>query len=264
MSAQNTPLQNSLSPASSSSPLKLASINIEAHRHLTERVLPFLLYEKPDVINLQEVFEVDVPLIKETLGMEGQYVALANVTETSIHTKHALGNWGLLQLSRLPMIEYDHAYYMGGPEKVPIFLENEPNSMNRAVQWLEVMHNGQRYRIANTHFIWSTHGDSTPLQLEKLDEMLRILEQFKDLIITGDFNAPRGKETFSRLAARYHDNIPPQVTTSIDGQFHKAGQLELMVDGFFSTPQYQVSEVRVEAGISDHKALVGTVLKINA
>lgn len=247
----------------SSRPLKLASINIEAHSHLEERVLPFLLKEQPDVVNLQEVFEADVPLIKETLGMEGHYVPLANVTETSIHVKHALGNWGLLQLSRLTIKEQGFDFYQKAA-RIPIFMENnEPNAMDRAVQWLKVEHQGQVYTIANTHFIWSTGGESTPLQLERLQQLFAILDRFPDLVITGDFNAPRGKETFARLAARYRDNIPPEVTTSIDGQFHKAGQLELMVDGFFSTPEYQVTDVRVEAGVSDHKALVGNVLRIS-
>lgn len=248
---------------SSIRPLKLASINIEAHMHVEERVIPFLLKEQPDVVNLQEVFEVDVPVIKAALGMEGTYLPMANVTETSIHIKHALGSWGLLQLSRLPIKEQGHGYYQGNAETLPIFLENNnPNSMNRIVQWQKVEHQGQIYTIVHTHFIWSTQGESTPLQLERLDQMFEILDQFPDLIITGDFNAPRGKETFARLAARYRDNIPLEVTTSIDGQFHKAGQLELMVDGFFSTPEYQVTDVRVEAGVSDHKALVGNVLRL--
>lgn len=243
--------------------MKLVSLNIESHRHLEERVLPFLLAEKPDVVCLQEVFEVDVPRIKTALGMDGHYLPMANVTETNRHIQHAYGKWGLLQLSRLSITATSHAYYQGGPERLPIFFENnDSNSMNRVVLQMEVKADDQVFRIATTHFIWSTNGDSTPLQLEKLEKLLKILAPQPDLILCGDFNAPRGRETFARLAARYHDNIPPEILTSIDGDFHKAGQLMLMVDGLFTTPEYQVSDVRVVGGVSDHKAIVGEIKKV--
>ncbi len=242
--------------------MKLVSLNIEGHRHLEERVLPFIQHEQPDVVCLQEVFEADVPRIKSALGMEGHFVPVAQVDQTSIHMSHALGAWGLLQLSRLPIQHQSHAYYMGGPGELPSFMaDGNPNGMNRVVLWVEIPVAGQIYRIATTHFIWSTKGNSTPLQLEKLEALFKILADLPDLIICGDFNAPRGKETFARLAAKYHDNIPPEVKTSLDGQFHKAGQLQLMVDGLFSTPEYQVSQVRVEGGVSDHKAIVALVEK---
>ena len=69
------------------------------------------------------------------------------------------------------------------------------------------------------------------------------------------------KRRLRRLAGRLRDNIPPPVTTSIDGPLHRAGDLGLMVDGMFTTQGYEAREVRVVDGVSDHCALVATVAR---
>lgn len=237
--------------------MKLVSINIEGHRHLHERVLPFLEQEQPDVVCLQEVFEVDVPVIAEALGMQSFFQPMVNVTEPTIHVRHALGVLGVAQFTKLLVREQQAAYYVDLKlGRLPIFFENgNPNSMNRVLVWQTVEKDGQLFTIATTHFTWSTRGESTLEQLRDLGALQRILDTIPEFVVCGDFNAPRGNETFARLAERYTDNIPPEVTTSIDGEFHKAGQLELMVDGLFSTPEYVLSQVQVLGGVSDHKAI---------
>jgi hypothetical protein len=81
------------------------------------------------------------------------------------------------------------------------------------------------------------------------------------LVLTGDFNTPRGYELFDALAAKYHDNIPTGTPTTIDGTLHKAGPIPFVVDGFFSSPSYTVSEVVLYDHESDHLAVTGTVAK---
>lgn len=242
--------------------VKVITANIEGHRHFEERLLPFVLTEKPEFISFQEVFEVDVPVLKQKLGMEGQYLPLANITETSIHMSHALGSWGIAQLSSLPIVDSGFEYYQGNREYVPDFRpDSDPNSMNRALSWMTVEKEGQEYTFVTTHFIWTPNGDPTELQHQKLADIWRILEPLKSYVLMGDFNAPRGRAIFTEMASKLKDNVPPEVTTSIDGSLHKAGNLELMVDGMFSTPDYILSHVRVESGVSDHKVIVAEVSK---
>ena len=57
------------------------------------------------------------------------------------------------------------------------------------------------------------------------------------------------------MSDRFKDNIPLRYTTSIDPNLHRAGALELMVDGLFSTPGYVVSDVALHSGVSDHCAI---------
>lgn len=255
--------------------MKLISLNIEGHFHLAERTIPFLLAEQPDVVCLQEVFAVDVPHLKHTLGMDGLFVPIATVDQVSIHQKHALGEWGVAIFSRIPGTTFDAATYVTKPGKpvLPIFFDqDDPNSMNRVAVWATVpaedeaaedeAETNMPYTIATTHFTWSPKGSYTEEQATTLQDLLAVTQKLPPHILCGDFNSPRvvgENNAFTQLAKIYTDNIPPEVTTSLDGQWHKAGQLELMVDGLFSSPEYLVENVKVVGGVSDHKALVADV-----
>jgi endonuclease/exonuclease/phosphatase family metal-dependent hydrolase len=246
-------------------PLKLISVNIEGHRHL-ERLLPFFKTEQPDIICLQEVFEVDLLQLEAELGMRSSFAPMANVTSTSVHQSHALGSWGIAQLTALPAKEQQAEYYFGSPATLPVFFQNnDPNSMNRAVLWSTVEKDGASFTIGTTHFTWSPQGQHTEEQARDATKLLQILSRRPELILCGDLNSPRAGEPhnlFNTLAKQYTDNIPPEVTTSIDGQYHKAGQLIMMVDSLFSSDAYRVSQVRVVDGLSDHKGIVGIIERV--
>lgn len=243
--------------------MKIITVNIEGHRHFEERLLPFLQKEQADFISLQEVFEVDMPILAEKLGMTGHFYPLADITETSIHQRHALGRWGIAQLSKVPIISGGFEYYQGSEAVVPAFTgASDPNSINRALMWTSVGSPDELFTFATTHFIWTPDGNPTPLQAENLAKLWKILDKLPPYIVMGDFNAPRGRSTFDELASRLKDNVPPEIETSIDGSLHKAGKIMQMVDGMFSTPAYQVEQVRVVDGVSDHKAIVAEVKRV--
>lgn len=239
---------------------KLISLNIEGHKHLEQRVLPFLLQEQPDVVCLQETFQADVPALQAALGMEGTFVPMANVTQASIHMSHALGAWGIWQASRIEPVATGQAWYDGDPEaELPVFFHNHnPNSVNRVVVWLTLP---DMTTVATTHFTWSPRGEATAEQQQHLDKLLAIARQLPPHVLCGDFNAPRSGAIFTRLTQTYQDNIPASVDTTIDNQLHKSpDEIKLVVDGLFSQPSYQVENVRVSCGVSDHCAVVAQIL----
>lgn len=243
------------------SPLKLVSLNIEGHRHLEERVIPFLQAEQPDVISLQEVFLSDVSRLVKALDMDSFYVPMAEIATQTVHHE-PLGRWGVAQFTRLPVISHGFAYYQGDLQHLPTFHPDEPNSMNRVVSWVEVQQGDQRFTCATTHFTWSTAGEATEEQRQSLVALEQVLDRYlPEVVLSGDFNAPRGRATFDRLAERYRDNIPPQYQTSIDPDLHKAGALQLMVDGLFTSPQFQVREARLQTGLSDHQGIVASITR---
>ena len=82
-----------------------------------------------------------------------------------------------------------------------------------------------------------------------------------EFVLCGDFNAPRGGEMFAELSSRYTDNVPASYLSSLDPKLHRAGNLERMVDGIFTTPTYLVSDVEMYSGISDHCAFTATLQK---
>lgn len=242
--------------------IKLISLNIEGNKHLENLVLPFLIAEKPEVVTLQEVFLSDVPKIEEALGMSGIFIPMADVNYENEHLP-ARGLWGILHLTNLKVVEASYQYYYGVEEEIPKFFANQdPNSMNRVLVWQVVEKDGQFYRFVTTHFTWSKDGQTIDLQKQTYHSMNEILKTFPDVVLTGDFNAPRGREIFTNLASIYTDNIPPAVTTTIDNNLHKAkANIQFVVDGCFTSQEYSATDVRVVAGVSDHMAVVAQINK---
>ncbi len=239
--------------------IKLVSINIERDLHL-DRVVPFVIAEKPDVLCLQEVREPDVQIFAKLFS--DTYVFAPAIKHRSDGFKAVIGQ---AVFSKLPIATQNIHYYVGDPAVIP--REELPDTCgNHAVVVVEVGEE-EAFRIAATHFVWSERGQATDLQRISMRKLLEILQPFGELVLCGDFNAPRGGEIFSMLLETYHDNVPPQYATSLDLDLHRAGKdrphelADKMVDGMFSTPGYRVSHVRMVPGVSDHCALVATVQK---
>jgi hypothetical protein len=267
--------------------MKLISLNIEAHKHLEERVIPFFKAEQPDVVCLQELFYIDIHRIELETGLKlVHFVPVADVSEANNHVPDALGWWGNAQLINpvtvsaepLPMVYYKgqsdivitdasasqedvRAKWPG--QTVPTFLGDKgPNAANRVVLHMNVTTpTAKTYHVMTTHFTWSPGGSSTPEQQEHATTLLSAFTtKTTNTILCGDFNAPRGRETFQMFTSRWKDNIPQNYTTSLDQNLHKGGKLELMVDGLFSDPEVQFSSVRLQDGVSDHMAIVAEVV----
>jgi len=244
-------------------PIKLVSLNIEGKRHLNRTILPFLQKEKPDVITLQEVFEQDRHRIERTLGMKGIFVPLGRLSYTKQNHQNKTKLWGLLTLSKLPIRQSGYEYYYGNPSLMPDFYPGlDPNIICRAILWIQVTHQKNIITFVNTHFIWSYNGEVSDLQKNTLISLFRCLNRFSNCILSGDFNSPRGKEIFSALSGKYKDNIPHNVTTTIDNAIHRSvDTIQYVVDGIFSSPIYSVTDVAILNGISDHIAMVCMVNK---
>lgn len=254
--------------------MKLISLNIEGHRHLHQRVLPFLVDQQPDVVCLQEVFGVDLPHLKHALQMDGIFVPMCDVNEVSIHQSEALGELGLAVLSKDPEASFDFEYYVKKPvemgKNLPIFFDNQdPNSMHRALAWVTLQDqdgedNPRQMTIATTHFTWSPKGSFTEEQAKDLVALLELTAKLPTHVLCGDFNSPRladERNVFAQLAELYTDNIPLEYKTSLDADWHKAGKIELMVDGMFSSLVAQsIQNCTLVAGVSDHKAIMAEVI----
>ncbi len=234
--------------------LSLITVNIEAHKHL-DLVIPFLQQHNPDVICLQEVFKADIPAFEKALNKEAIFVPLCQITKENRYHLAPMGEWGIAILTALPVSETNTLYYyvQGSKEVVPEFRDGVPNSQHRLCVVAKVDKNGEEFTVINTHFTWTGDGQANDEQRRDVVELLTQLKQINEFVLCGDFNAPRGREIFDQIATRYVDNIPKDVTTTIDGQFHYAGNLHIVVDGMFSTPQYEFQSVEVLSGVSDHK-----------
>lgn len=244
--------------------LRLASCNIERSKHLP-LVQSFLEAERPDVFCVQELLEPDCQAIASYMGaMWHSFVPMSRVQEEVPGALYGVGIF-----SKLPVAASGTAYYLRGVADIPEHpIEKEyhlkANHEHRVVLWADITDHGETFRIGTTHFTWSYKGAPSDLQRQTAAKLFAEMEPLGELILVGDFNAPRiynGEpgEIFSMFATQYKDNIPQEYGTSIDGSLHRAGQLPFMVDGLFSTPGYVVSDVTLHAGVSDHCAVTGMV-----
>lgn len=238
--------------------IRILSLNIEGDNHL-DRVQKLLFEKQPDVFCVQEIFKTDIPIFQKLLKVKGVFYPVSRIEEPTTVRLNPKGEWGIALFSRLPTQSIHLHTYVGNLNHIPLYNNDDPNDCNRLVIVAELSINGKTLYVATTHFTWSDKGMDTPLQHENLDVLLRQLKPYRPLILCGDFNAPRGKTVFARLATEYKDNIPANFTTSLDPVLHRVKKLELMVDGFFSSPDLPVENVVIIPDVSDHQAVYGEV-----
>lgn len=240
-------------------PIKHININIQGEKHL-DKVFPFLEKEQPDTVAIQEILERDVPKFKQRLGYHAFYVRFCDNSSRFIlnNASEQLAPSGVAILSKHPFLFTNNERY-ANEDKDNERLNKGTVLMHRDLLSVGVMVRGERYVFATTHFTWVPDGKSSEHQKHHLRKMMRVLENVGPCVFTGDFNAVRGLEIFDELARFMKDNIPSNVTTTLDQHLHRVPGLQLVVDGFFSKLPYIVSNVRVVDGISDHCAIIGTI-----
>ncbi|NDB60036.1 hypothetical protein EB001_16540 [bacterium] len=238
--------------------MKLVSINIELNKHY-KTVFDFLKQENPDVICLQELLEDDFENFKKVLDKQGIFKPHSRVGE-DLHLQDIKEKKGGVAIFAKDIIDSGSIYYEGNEENLlktySEYVTGE-NNKNSVLVWIDTMDKeGRSCRFITTHVPVTKGGESTPYQLEVTDNLLKELDSLGEFVLCGDMNAPRGKETFSRIAKKYKDNIPEEYKTSLDQNLHRVKNLQLMVDGLFTTTKYQASNVKLIDGVSDHMAIV--------
>lgn len=233
--------------------ISLLSLNIEGDKHI-ERIVNYFQKNKFDVVCFQEVFQSDLPVFEEILGMKSYFTPTMNVScENPFLAKK--GIWGLALFTKEEIIGRGEYYYVGDKNIIPQFLPQDPNSGNRAVSWISFVRHEKVYTVCTTHFTWSIGGRATKEQSVNMQKLINYLAKKEPLILCGDFNAPRGGLIFQMLSNRYMDNIPDHIETTIDQRLHREKNLQLIVDGLFTSHIYNVSTIQIVDGLSDHKSI---------
>lgn len=250
--------------------MKLLSLNIEGHKHL-DKVIPFLQKEQTDIVCLQEVFKSDLPRLAEALGnLPGSTIPIPAPIPVVVFSPMVivdgpnrvnfplLGEIGLAIISKFPIESSSTLYYHGSQDAIP-HINMDPNHANRLV--LAATFEGESFKgaVATTHFTWAPDGTTTAEQHQDLDNMFAKLKELPPHTLAGDFNAPRGSTIWQRLTDRYIDNIPPEIITTLDPHLHRIKNLNLVVDGLFSSKEYNVKNVEVVSGLSDHQAILAEI-----
>lgn len=235
---------------------RLACLNVERSRHL-DRFIPFLQAWVPDVVCMQELVLRDIDTIKSRTGL-----AHVHFAQMAIHPVDGQA-FGVGILAREPFEAADTIVYAGGGDGAQLFdrstEESKVATCRYPVARVQLGGTGGGITVGTTHFPWTGDGTSRGFQAEAAKCLVDLLGG--PLVLAGDFNAPRGGPVFATLADAWRDCIPAEVETSIDPVLHRAGPLQLMVDGLFLTPEYQADNVALHTGLSDHQAITAEILR---
>ena len=243
--------------------MKLISLNIEVNKHY-DTVLPFLKREKADVVCIQELLESDFALFKKELNLEGVFRAFTYVNYK--YPDKINGQKHGVAIFANNIIDSGYVFYFGKEDNLlrsfTEHLADEDLRKNSVLIWADIKDNdGKVFKFVNTHLPVTKEGESTLYQLQVVDALLKTLSSIPEFVICGDMNAPRGNESFRRLAKKYKDNIPLKYETSIDQKLHRVKGIMFMVDGIFTTDAYVASNVKLIDGVSDHMAIVADINK---
>jgi len=218
--------------------MKLISLNIELNKHYNT-VLNFLKNEKPDVICLQEVLEKDFEFFKKELEMEGVFKERLILSDHPYYAGIEGKREGAAIFAK-EIVSSNYLYFKGNENTLI-----KGHEENAVLVWVEVKdENNQLYKFITTQLPVTEKASTTPEQLKTVASFLKELSKLEEFILCGDMNAPRGKEAFNNLAEKYKDNIPPEYKTSLDQNLHRVKGLQNMVDGLFTTPRYEASNVK--------------------
>ena len=242
--------------------IKLISLNIEMAKHL-DLTRAFLEKEKPDVVCMQEVYEQDLKAFGKNLGMNAVFGQM-NLLGRDNRLEPPFTPYGIGMLSVLSIQRVHRAYYQGDEESAKEYVFNgNPQDDHYLLLYGNIKQGSSTFTVGTTHFMWTPHGNPDDFQRKDLQSLLAILQGIPEIVLCGDFNAPRGGEIFDTLAQHYKDNIPLEYHTSIDANLHrdasKIREKSLMVDGLFTTLAFRCSNVRLVGGVSDHLAIVAEV-----
>ena len=240
--------------------IKLVSVNIEGQKHL-DKVRTFLARENADIVCMQECFgDTITDLVGETYPYR-LYMPTYMVDQTEEgQVPSLIRHWGEVILSKYPLENMRAEYLvMEGYSQTKLPVHGSENHLP-VLLVASVLVGGHVYRVGTTHMTWTPGGTITQRQRDHVAQLLA-LTKGEDLVFAGDFNIPRGNAMYQILAARYKDNIPAEIETTLDPTLHYAnkvghGKLKLVVDYVWSTPIYQVDDIRVVMGVSDHCGLV--------
>lgn len=129
----------------------------------------------------------------------------------------------------------------------------------RAIQTAIVDIKGDVYKIANLHFTWAPHGIVNEVQLNDAYKVSKILEDFGQHILCGDFNTPVGSEVFEIIRNKAYLAEVANCDSTIDTQYHYAKDLKIIVDAIIFTEEYGLKNIEYVCGVSDHCALVAEI-----
>ena len=170
--------------------------------------------------------------------------------------------WGVAIGSRYRLADVQQDYYHGTREDSDKVVLNNGAQATSSLLQARLDIGSARFNFGTTHFTWHNRAEPSDEQLRDFIKLAVLLDSTPDLVLTGDFNSPRGHPIFDSIARRYRDNISSDVDITFDTGVRPGAIWRLVIDGFFTSEHYRVPNLRMVQGLSDHQGIIAEVQKI--
>lgn len=262
--------------------LNIVSVNVG--RFLEERPREFIRrlgndILLPDVLVVQDVpfrecpsfeqfpFVTFAPMTNHFVNGERAVVGIAIFSRYFMTNIRHFITWGNGLLKDLEGVDEHNQRYLG--EESDRLVEA---TEDRMLICARVQKDGVDFDIATTHGMWARGGIANNIQrssTRKLRNHLELEAILRDsLVVAGDLNAARDSEIYNSLTQKMSDCLPRTVESTLDPDhpLSKRGinvviDYVMLVPNGARKPLYQISDVRLYSGVSDHQAIFATITK---
>lgn len=266
---------------------QLTVMSLNVGRFLQPRTGEYLRHliksdQPPDVLCLQ-----DVPVRELSWLMEKYpHVAFAPMTRHSIWGEPAVVGIAVVTGPDHPVTNIVHCTTWGNGVLKNLQGINDKNQRHlgeesdrlvemtedRVVICCSIMGNDDVFDVATTHGMWVRDGVTNDRQRENTVRLLDFINKEgkcrEGLVLVGDMNFGRGGEIYNMcVVERLTDCMPENIESTLDPDHPAAKKgIKVVTDWFFTYEgrpdmNYEVSDVKLVPGVSDHCALTATIRK---
>lgn len=244
--------------------VKLVTLNLWLGGMYFENVLDFLKREKPDILNLQEVYDAkDNKLHKRFRTIEEFKIEFEKELPHYIFDEELMDTrnkapWGNAVFSRFPIVEKDVNFFDTPFGDFDFETTNDSSLAPHNIQRVLLDVEGKPFHVFNMHGIWGTNGDDSARRFEMVQIVTDFIGDRTPAVLSGDMNMdPDNKavgEIKKKLVSVFGTSLPSTFNLKVKT---KPGFAKAAVDMIFVSPDVRVVEKYMpDVEVSDHMPLV--------
>lgn len=231
-----------------------------------DNLIAFLRQENPDVLAMQEVYDVRDPTLAprfRSIAVLQDALGLGHVAFAPTHNEVTDGRTlptGNAVLARFPIARQESWFFDVPFQERYINTGRGDTHFPCNLQRVELDLDGKPFHVFNTHGIWYEHGRDNPRRLQMGQTIVDRMAGIQPAILCGDFNVNEGTETINRLGERLHNVFAADRRTTSFNVSRKppgTGYATAVVDFIFTTPDIKIlSHRQPDVDVTDHLPLV--------
>ena len=257
--------------------MALNILTLNVGRMLQERTRGYLsALTGPDVLLLQDLPYRDLSLLEYYphvvfAPMTNHFInGVRAVVGVAVASRYFLTDvmhhttWGDGLLKDLQGINDKNQRHLGAKSDVLV-----ETSEDRVVICAKVVKGLEEYDVATTHGMWVRDGIVNDVQRHSTKllrgALAKEVSRRGGLVFAADMNMARGGEIYRMLGETLRDEMPPEIENTLDPDHPYVKRGGKVVTDYVMTANrrtiYQVADVSLHPGVSDHCAVSATITK---